>query len=40
MFGRGTPVRTQVSNAALNAKDYIPQPVMSLAMKVLKPPKK
>jgi acyl-CoA dehydrogenase len=40
MFGRGTPVRTQVANAALNAKDHLPSPVMQLAMKVLKPPKK
>jgi acyl-CoA dehydrogenase len=33
-------MRTQVANAALSAKDNIPQPVMQLAMKVLKPPKK
>jgi acyl-CoA dehydrogenase len=40
MFGRGTPIRTQMANAALNARDNIPEPVMQLAMKVLKPPKK
>jgi acyl-CoA dehydrogenase len=39
MFGRGTPVRTQMANAALNAKDRLPQPVTQLAMKVLRPPK-
>jgi acyl-CoA dehydrogenase len=40
MFGRGTPLRTQVANATLSAKDHLPQPVMQLAMKVLRPPKK
>jgi acyl-CoA dehydrogenase len=40
MFGRGTPARTRVANRALAAKDRVPQPVMSLAMKVLAPPKK
>jgi acyl-CoA dehydrogenase len=39
-FGRGTPARTQVANSALAMRDRIPQPVMALAMKVLKPPKK
>ena len=37
-FGRGTPARTRVANAALDAKDRVPSPVMNLAMKVLKPP--
>jgi acyl-CoA dehydrogenase len=32
-------LRTQVANAALNAKDRLPQPVTQLAMKVLRPPK-
>jgi acyl-CoA dehydrogenase len=40
MFGRGTPLRTQAANAALNAKDRLPQPVMRLAMNVLRPPRK
>lgn len=40
MFGRGTPARTQVSNAVLGIREYIPQPVMQAAMKVLKPPKR
>ena len=39
-FGRGTPARTQVANTALDMRDRIPQPVMQLAMKVLRPPKK
>ena len=39
MFGRGTPARTQVANSALSVRDRIPQPVMQLAMKVLRPPK-
>lgn len=38
-FGRGTPARTRVANAALDAKDHIPGPVMNLAMKVLRPPR-
>ena len=38
-FGRGTPARTRVANAALGARDRIPAPVMSLAMKVLRPPR-
>jgi acyl-CoA dehydrogenase len=40
MFGRGTPVRTQISNAALSAKDRVPRPIMRLAMNVLRPPRK
>ena len=40
MFGRGTPVRTQVASAALSAKDRVPGPIMRLAMKVLRPPRK
>jgi acyl-CoA dehydrogenase len=39
-FGRGTPARTQVANSALEMRERIPQPIMALAMKVLKPPKK
>jgi acyl-CoA dehydrogenase len=40
MFGRGTPVRTRLASSALAARDGIPQPVMQLAMKVLRPPGK
>jgi acyl-CoA dehydrogenase len=40
MFGRGTLARTQVANSALAMRDRIPQPVMQLAMKVLRPPRK
>jgi acyl-CoA dehydrogenase len=39
-FGRGTPARTRVANRALEARDRVPPPVMNLAMKVLKPPRK
>ena len=39
-FGRGTPARTRVANRALEARDRVPSPVMNLAMKVLKPPRK
>ena len=40
MFGRGTPARTRAANAALSMRDRVPQPVMALAMKVLRPPRK
>jgi acyl-CoA dehydrogenase len=39
-FGRGTPARTQLANAALDMRDKVPGPVMNLAMRVLRPPKK
>jgi len=39
-FGRGTPARTRVANKALEARDRVPEPVMNLAMKILKPPTK
>ena len=39
-FGRGTPLRGSVSDAALSAKDHIPSPIMRLAMNVLRPPRK
>ncbi|OPX06946.1 acyl-CoA dehydrogenase family protein [Mycobacterium sp. AT1] len=39
-FGRGTPARTRVANRAMEARDRVPPPVMNLAMKVLKPPRK
>jgi len=37
-FGRGTPVRTKIADAALSARDRVPAPLMRAAMKVLKPP--
>jgi alkylation response protein AidB-like acyl-CoA dehydrogenase len=40
MFGRGAPLRSRVADAALSAKDRVPEPVMRLAMKVLPPPRK
>ena len=40
MFGRGTPARTKVASTALAVKDHVPGPVMNLAMKVLRPPRK
>jgi acyl-CoA dehydrogenase len=39
-FGRGTPIRTQVGASALSMKDRIPSPIMQMAMKVLRPPRK
>ncbi|OBB81025.1 acyl-CoA dehydrogenase family protein [Mycolicibacterium peregrinum] len=39
-FGRGTPLRTRAAGAALSAKDHLPEPVMRLAMKALRPPRK
>ena len=40
VFGRGTPLRDRVANAALAAKDRVPAPIMRLAMNVLRPPRK
>jgi acyl-CoA dehydrogenase len=40
MFGRGTPARTRAANTALAMRDRLPRPVMQLAMKVLRPPRK
>jgi acyl-CoA dehydrogenase len=37
-FGRGTPARTRLADAALAAKDRVPAPVMRAAMEMLKPP--
>ncbi|MDA2894079.1 acyl-CoA dehydrogenase family protein [Mycolicibacterium sp. BiH015] len=39
-FGRGTPIRTQMGASALSMKDRIPSPIMQMAMKVLRPPRK
>jgi acyl-CoA dehydrogenase len=40
MFGRGTPARTQLADAAMSMRDRVPAPVMQLAMKVLRPPRR
>ncbi len=37
-FGRGTPLRSRAAESALSMKDRIPEPVVRLAMKVLRPP--
>ena len=39
-LGRGTPARTQLGASALAMKDRLPAPVMQMAMKVLRPPRK
>lgn len=39
-FGRGTPLRTRAAGAALSAKDRVPEPLMRLAMKALRPPRR
>ncbi|MGH3970244.1 MAG: acyl-CoA dehydrogenase family protein, partial [Mycobacterium sp.] len=39
MFGRGTPLRSRVSSAALSMKDRVPEPVMRIAMQALRPPR-
>jgi alkylation response protein AidB-like acyl-CoA dehydrogenase len=39
-FGRGTPLRTRAASAALASKDRVPEPIMRLAMKVLRPPRR
>jgi alkylation response protein AidB-like acyl-CoA dehydrogenase len=38
MFGRGTPLRSRAADVALSMQDRVPEPVMRLAMKVLRPP--
>ena len=38
IFGRGTPLRFRAADAALSMQDRVPEPVMRLAMKVLRPP--
>ena len=38
MFGRGTPLRSRAADAALSVQDQIPEPIMRVAMKVLRPP--
>ena len=39
-LGRGTAARTQLGASALAMKDRLPAPVMQMAMKVLRPPRK
>jgi acyl-CoA dehydrogenase len=38
LLGRGTPLRSRAAEAALSMQDRVPEPVMRLAMKVLRPP--
>ena len=40
VFGRGTLLRTRAASAALSAKDRVPEPLMRIAMQVLRPPRK
>jgi acyl-CoA dehydrogenase len=40
VFGRGTLLRARVASAALSAKDHVPEPLMRVAMQVLRPPRK
>lgn len=40
MLGRGTPMRTQAGASALSMKDRMPAPIMAMAMRVLRPPRK
>lgn len=40
MFGRGTLLRSRAAGAALSAKDRIPEPVLRIAMKALRPPRR
>ncbi len=38
IFGRGTPLRSRAADAALSVKDQIPEPIMRVAMRALRPP--
>ena len=40
VFGRGTLLRGRVADAALAAKDRLPEPLMRVAMQALRPPRK
>jgi hypothetical protein len=40
MFGRGTVLRARVASAALFVQDRIPEPLMRVAMQVLRPTRK
>ena len=39
MFGRGTPLRSRAADTALAMRDHVPQPIMRVAMRVLRPPR-
>jgi len=38
IFGRGTPLRSRAADTALSVQDRVPDPLMRLAMKALRPP--
>ena len=38
VFGRGAPLRSRAAGAALAVKDQIPEPIMRVAMRALRPP--
>jgi hypothetical protein len=40
MFGRGTPLRSRAADAALSMRDRVPEPLMRVAMKALRPPRR
>jgi hypothetical protein len=40
VFGRGAPLRSRVASTALSVQDRIPQPLMRIAMKALRRPRK
>lgn len=40
IFGRGAPLRTRAAGAALSVQDRIPGPLLRVAMKALRPPRK
>ena len=40
VLGRGTLLRGRVADAALAAKDRVPEPLMRVAMQVLRPPRR
>jgi alkylation response protein AidB-like acyl-CoA dehydrogenase len=40
MFGRGATLRARAASAALSVQERVPQPLMRIAMKVLRPPKR
>lgn len=38
VFGRGTPLRSRAADTALSLRDRVPEPIMRVAMKALRPP--
>lgn len=40
IFGRGAPLRSRVASAALSVQDRLPDPVMRVAMRALRPPRR